>query len=229
MKMDVRPQMTTASFDKPLDDALFGGAPKRPYAAGLKRAFDVFVISLAIIPAAIIILTFALVVALDGKSPFYFQERVGKNGRIFRMWKLRSMVDNADAMLADYLAQNPAAKAEWDLHQKLKNDPRVTRVGKIIRKTSLDELPQLINVLKGDMSLVGPRPMMVNQQDMYPGTAYYALRPGITGLWQVSARNSSSFATRAQYDAEYLRKQSFVTDVKVLFRTVGVVVNGTGC
>lgn len=229
MKMDVRPPMTATRFDAALEEALFAAPANHFYNNFFKRVFDIALISIVAIPAFLIIAFFALLVALDGKSPIYFQTRVGRNGRTFKMLKLRSMVPNADEMLKSYLAKNPAARAEWDLHQKLKNDPRVTRVGRIIRKTSLDELPQLINVLRGDMSLVGPRPMMVDQQPMYPGSAYFALRPGITGLWQISARNSCSFATRAKYDAEYLRKQSFVTDVKIMFRTVGVVLNGTGC
>jgi lipopolysaccharide/colanic/teichoic acid biosynthesis glycosyltransferase len=145
------------------------------------------------------------------------------------MWKLRSMVANADQLLSVYLAENPDARIEWDHSQKLRYDPRITRVGRIIRKTSLDELPQLWNVLRGDMSLVGPRPMMVDQQELYPGTAYYALRPGITGFWQVSVRNESSFSERAHFDADYLGRMSFVTDLKVLARTVSVVLNGTGC
>jgi lipopolysaccharide/colanic/teichoic acid biosynthesis glycosyltransferase len=145
------------------------------------------------------------------------------------MWKLRSMVPNADQMLEGYLAANPAARSEWDLTQKLRHDPRITKVGHIIRKSSIDELPQLWNVLKGDMSIVGPRPMMVDQQKIYPGTAYYALRPGITGFWQTSVRNESSFADRAQFDTDYLRQMSFLTDFRVMLRTVRVVVNGTGC
>jgi lipopolysaccharide/colanic/teichoic acid biosynthesis glycosyltransferase len=156
------------------------------------------------------------------------QKRVGRNGRIFKMWKLRSMVPNADALLQSYLATNPAARAEWDRDQKLRHDPRITRIGHLIRKTSIDELPQLWNVFVGDMSLVGPRPMMPCQQEIYPGTAYYALRPGITGFWQTSARNESSFSERAGFDTDYLSKLSLLTDLKILMRTVRVVVHGTG-
>jgi lipopolysaccharide/colanic/teichoic acid biosynthesis glycosyltransferase len=145
------------------------------------------------------------------------------------MWKLRSMVADADARLGAYLDANPERRREWDENQKLRDDPRITPVGRIIRKTSIDELPQLWNVLRGDMSLVGPRPMMPDQQAIYPGTAYYALRPGITGFWQTSVRNESSFADRARFDASYLRDLSFATDFGVLLRTVRVVVCGTGC
>jgi lipopolysaccharide/colanic/teichoic acid biosynthesis glycosyltransferase len=151
------------------------------------------------------------------------------NGRIYRMWKLRSMDVDADEKLADYLAANPIARREWDHSQKLRCDPRITRIGHFLRRSSLDELPQLWNVFRGDMSLVGPRPMMPSQRSLYPGDAYYALRPGITGLWQVSTRNESGFAERASYDAEYERTLSFTTDLRLLAATVRVVSRGTGC
>jgi len=144
------------------------------------------------------------------------------------MLKLRSMVADADQVLASYLALNPLARAEWDRDQKLRNDPRVTWVGRLIRKTSLDELPQFLNVLKGDMSVVGPRPMMCNQKDMYPGAEYFEMRPGITGAWQTSARNESSFRERAAYDSDYFYKLSLLTDVKIVLRTFGVVMRATG-
>ncbi|NQY60756.1 sugar transferase, partial [Cognatishimia sp.] len=128
----------------------------------------------------------------------------------------------------DYLAQNPAEAREWNEKQKLINDPRITPVGHLIRKTSLDELPQLWNVLIGDMSLVGPRPIMVDQKKIYPSDAYYDLRPGITGPWQISSRNESSFVERADFDGDYLNDLSFASDLRIMFKTVGVVVNATG-
>ena len=132
-------------------------------------------------------------------------------------------------MLEDYLAKDPEMRAEWDSLQKLKNDPRVTRLGAVLRATSLDELPQLINVLRGDMSLVGPRPMMVEQEDMYGDLrAYEALRPGITGLWQVSARNGNTFCYRNEVDAKYERNVTFLKYVSILIKTVGVVMRRTG-
>jgi len=153
---------------------------------------------------------------------------IGKNGRHFRMFKLRTMVADADQILEAYLARNPEARAEWDDTQKLKNDPRITLFGKILRKSSLDELPQLLNVLLGHMSIVGPRPMMVGQDSIYPGRAYYEMRPGITGYWQISERNETSFSQRAQYDTAYFKDLSFGTDVKVILGTLRVVVSGTG-
>jgi exopolysaccharide production protein ExoY len=183
-------------------------------------------ISLPVILPLIAVLAFF--VRRDGASPFYCQRRVGLDGRVFWMWKLRSMVPDADALLDGHLAANPAARAEWETAQKLTNDPRITRMGHFLRRSSFDELPQLFNVLRGDMSLVGPRPMMPCQQVLYPGSSYYRLRPGITGFWQISHRNRSSFASRAKFDAAYERKLSLLTDLKVLLGTIRVVFLCTG-
>jgi lipopolysaccharide/colanic/teichoic acid biosynthesis glycosyltransferase len=205
------------------DDAL-GGL----YRAGVKRALDLLAVAILAIPVTLVVLALAVVVALDGKSPFFIQKRIGREGRIFKMVKLRSMVADADAKLAGYLAENPNEAREWHEKQKLINDPRITPIGHLIRKTSLDELPQLWNVLIGDMSLVGPRPIMVDQKSLYPSAAYYDLRPGITGPWQVSSRNESSFVERAQFDAAYLRDLSLASDMRIMVKTVGVVVSATG-
>ena len=200
----------------------------RPYRGGAKRALDTLII-LAASPLVIpVVLALAVLVFLQGGKPFYSQPRLGKGGRVYTMWKLRSMSRDADEALEAYLESNPAARAEWDSTQKLKDDPRITKLGRVLRKSSLDELPQLWNVLKGDMSLVGPRPMMPCQKDLYPGTAYYKLRPGITGIWQVSERNESTFADRARFDAQYDRLLSLKTDIKLLLATVQVVLRGTG-
>lgn len=203
-------------------------APTRLYRDGVKRAFDLILTVAAAIVWLPVVAILACFVALDGHSPFYTQRRVGRDGRVFRMIKLRTMVADAEAELSRYLATNPAAKAEWDATQKLKCDPRITRVGQLLRTTSMDELPQLINVLLGDMSLVGPRPFMESQKALYPGLGYYRVRPGITGLWQVSERNGSSFAYRAVLDDEYERTLSLKTDVLILKRTVNAVLRCTG-
>lgn len=194
----------------------------------LKPIFDFAVVLLSIPIWFPVVMIAALLVALDGHNPFYSQKRLGRGGRAFRMWKLRSMVHDADARLEAHLAANPDARAEWNATQKLKNDPRITAVGRILRKTSFDELPQLFNVLIGNMSLVGPRPMMVSQQDLYHGTSYYALRPGLTGFWQISDRNECRFADRVRFDDAYSRVVSLRTDLTVLFKTVSVVLHGTG-
>lgn len=201
---------------------------RRIYRQFAKRLMDICLVLMVALPVAFVLAVLAVIIGLDGRSPFYFQERVGLNGRVFRMVKLRTMIWNADAAMAAHLAANPQARAEWDRDQKLKNDPRITRFGAILRRSSLDELPQLWNVLVGDMAIVGPRPMMCNQQDLYPGTEYYAMRPGITGFWQISARNESSFRERAMFDRSYFQKLSLGTDISVMFRTVGVMVRGTG-
>ena len=204
------------------------GAGDAIYRHGLKRAVDLALTFMALPLLLPIILGLAILVMLDGHSPFYAQKRLGTGGRVYRMWKLRSMVPNADARLKDILARDPAARAEWEHTQKLRNDPRITTVGRVLRRFSLDELPQFFNVVTGDMSLVGPRPMMLEQAALYPGWAYYALRPGLTGPWQVSARNESSFADRAQYDDAYIRDLSFGTDLKLVARTAVVMLRGTG-
>ncbi|MEL6570599.1 MAG: sugar transferase [Pseudomonadota bacterium] len=195
----------------------------------VKRFLDVSIILFfAPIVVPMLVLLVAIVAATGKGSPLYRQERVGLHGKTFTMWKLRSMVPNADAALARYLQSNPAARAEWASTQKLKNDPRITSFGRILRQSSLDELPQLWNVLKGEMSLVGPRPMLPEQQILYPGSAYYRMLPGITGLWQISARNESAFAERAFFDSRYDAKLSFLTDLKTLLATVLVVTRATG-
>jgi lipopolysaccharide/colanic/teichoic acid biosynthesis glycosyltransferase len=198
------------------------------YRKALKRVLDVTAV-LAAAPVVLPLMTvLAFGVALDGGKPFYAQERVGRNRRIFKMWKLRSMVADADARMEACLAADPERRREWNETQKLKLDPRITPFGRVIRKCSLDELPQLWNVLMGDMSLVGPRPMMLCQQALYPSTVYYRMRPGITGYWQTSARNEASFAARAVFDADYYLDLSFATDLKLLGRTVKTVIRGTG-
>jgi len=213
-----------------LDAKISYRAPRHPglYREKFKRIFDVL-LTLAAAPFVVpVVVVLAALVALDGHNPFYSQMRIGKNGKAFRMWKLRTMVPNADEMLKDYLSANPAAKVEWDATQKLKKDPRITLVGRVLRKCSIDELPQLLNVVNGTMSLVGPRPMMLSQRDTYNGQAYYRLQPGITGLWQISDRNECEFVGRVRYDELYDRVVSLRTDLWVLLRTVTVVWRGTG-
>jgi exopolysaccharide production protein ExoY len=204
-------------------------AGQRFYAATGKRAIDLALVLLGgplILP---VILVLAVLVSLDGGPAFYLQPRLGRNGRVFRLWKLRSMVPDAETRLASCLESNPEARAEWDSTQKLKSDPRLTTIGRQLRRYSLDELPQLWNVLIGDMSLVGPRPMMPEQRILYPGTAYFEFRPGITGLWQISERNNCTFAGRASYDNRYAQAVSIGTDFRILLQTVSVVFRGTGC
>jgi len=222
--------MAHSEIDAGLGEAGFvqTAEPVGLYKRSFKRILDCIFVLLAAPVILPVVLMLGVLVRRDGGPAFYSQQRIGMNGRIFRIWKLRSMRVGADQLLEAHLAASPAARAEWQTTQKLKDDPRVTPVGRMLRKNSLDELPQLWNVLMGDMSLVGPRPMLPDQAPLYPGIAYYGLRPGVTGFWQISRRNGTSFAGRAAYDTRYARRLSLGTDLRVLFATVWVVLYGTG-
>lgn len=204
------------------------GSPEK---AILKRGMDIvisLVLGLTLLP---IVLLVAFLIRLDSAGPiFYAQERLGKDGRRIRIYKFRSMHVNADRVLNDYLAKDPGARAEWLRDQKLRKDPRVTRVGKWIRAFSLDEVPQLFNVLKGDMSMVGPRPIMLDQKAIYgSGIDFYrSVRPGLTGFWQVSGRNHTTFQQRTLFDVYYVRNWSIWFDFNILVRTVWVVLSRDG-
>ena len=184
---------------------------------------------IALIPLTIII--FCANIISGDKGPLFFsQERIGKDGKKFKMYKFRSMIMGADEKLQKYLNENEEARKEFKKYKKIKNDPRITKIGKFIRKTSLDEFPQFINVLKGDMSLVGPRPYLEREkEDM---TYFYkyivACKPGVTGLWQISGRSNVTFDDRVKMDMEYFRKNSLKTDFKILGKTVGKLVKRDG-
>lgn len=195
-----------------------------------KRAFDIIVSGSALFVLAPIFAVIGLMIKRDGGSAFYSDRRIGVDGRVFGCLKFRSMIVNSRKVLEDHLASNPAAAAEWAETQKLKSDPRVTKIGAFIRKTSVDELPQLINVFKGDMSLVGPRPVNMPEIARYgrDATFYQSVRPGITGLWQVSGRNDVSYERRVQLDRWYVRNWSLWHDIAILFKTVPVLLNRKG-
>lgn len=207
-------------------------SPHRFYPGPGKRLVDLFLLLLMLPVVLPLIATILLLIAVGGGQPLYSQLRVGKDGRLFRCWKVRTMVPDADAALVRILRDNPALAEEWRTTQKLARDPRVTRFGALLRRTSLDELPQLWNVLNGTMSLVGPRPFTPEQQRLYRNglidADYYRLRPGITGLWQVSRRNRGSFAERATYDSAYSTHMGIWTDLSILARTITVVLRATG-
>lgn len=198
------------------------------YATRTKRLCDVLLVTLAAPVVVALIGLCAALVMLDGSGPFYSQWRVGRNGRSFRLWKLRTMVPNAEALLADHLRNNPEARREWQEKQKLALDPRITAVGRFLRMSSLDELPQLYNVLRGDMSLVGPRPILPEQVPLYSGSVYYRLRPGLTGPWQVSVRNAGAFQDRVRHDEDYFLTISPGTDLKIILKTFSAILRGTG-
>lgn len=205
--------------------------PARPgvYRMAGKRVLDV-TLTLLMAPFALLLIAVAAgLLWAEGGAPFYRQDRLGRGGRRFRILKLRTMVCDADRLLDACLAADADLRAEWNRTQKLKRDPRITPIGALLRASSLDELPQLWNVLTGEMSLVGPRPMLPEQLDLYGDPAhYFALRPGITGYWQVSERNESAFRARVALDAMYDRNLSLAEDGKVLWRTVGAVMKRTG-
>lgn len=166
----------------------------------------------------------------DGAPILYSHWRVGQHGKLFRCHKFRSMLRNSDEVLGHLLATDPAARAEWARDRKLRNDPRVTPIGAILRKTSLDELPQLLNVLCGEMALVGPRPITIAELRRY-GRAkphYLAVKPGMTGLWQVSGRNNTTYDQRVQLDRRYVESRSAWLDTWILFKTVHVVLTRDG-
>lgn len=200
------------------------------YERGFKRFCDLTLIVLTA-PLSLPLIAFLLLLArLDGGPALYGHLRVGQSGKSFRCWKIRTMVPDADARLALLLATDAAAAAEWARDRKLARDPRVTRIGRFLRRTSLDELPQLWNVLIGEMSLVGPRPVTEAELDRY-GTgrwAYLAHLPGITGLWQVSGRNGVSYDDRVALDVAYASRLGFLTDLSILLRTGGAVLRRTG-
>jgi len=207
-----------------------GAASPSLYRKGGKRVLETVLILVSLPFFLPIIALSALALWLEGGSPFYRQDRLGRNGARFSILKLRTMVRDADLVLEAYLASDPALRREWDDKQKLLKDPRVTPVGALLRATSLDELPQLWNVLTGEMSLIGPRPMMPDQLPMYGNPAhYFALRPGITGLWQVSARNENGFSFRNQVDAVYDTSLTLSGDLTLIFKTIGVMLRRTGC
>ena len=193
-----------------------------------KRVLDLTLVLLSAPLTLVLLLPLVLLVATDRSNPFFSQIRLGRGGRHFRMWKLRSMVPNAEELLHAHLAACPEAREEWERDQKLKQDPRITKLGHFLRKSSLDELPQFWNVFVGDMSVVGPRPMLETQRRLYPGKDYFELRPGITGLWQIEARNQTSFADRARFDTGYNNGLSLKTDLRIMLATVFVVCSGTG-
>ena len=166
----------------------------------------------------------------DSGPIFYTQERIGQDGKIFKMYKYRSMIIGADEKLKDYLQENEEARKEYKKYKKLKNDPRITKIGKILRKTSLDEFPQFINVLKGDMSLVGPRPYLLREKEEINGFFKYitSCKPGITGLWQVRGRSNTTFTDRLTMDMEYYYNHTLKQDIKLLYKTVENVIKKEG-
>lgn len=198
----------------------------------VKTAFDYI---LTLVGAVFIIpLFFYIAYRIKKEDPgpvFFAHTRIGKDGKPFPCYKFRSMVVNSQEMLQKYLVKNPAAREEWECDFKLKDDPRVTPIGKFLRSTSLDELPQIFNVLRGEMSLVGPRPVIQEELDKYYGETaklYCTVKPGITGLWQVSGRSDIGYDERVALDATYIKYRSMWGDIVILWKTIGVVLMKKG-
>ncbi|WP_293574399.1 sugar transferase [Phaeobacter sp.] len=200
------------------------------YATFGKRALDI-ALAIALLPMiAPVIAVLWLLARKDGGSGFYGHRRIGRDGTPFTCWKIRTMICNAEEILEAHLASNPTAAEEWAQSRKLTHDPRITSFGNFLRRSSLDELPQIWSVLRGHMSFVGPRPIVRCELPKYGvhAGAYLGQRPGITGLWQVSGRNDVSYAERVQFDVTYARKCGLIYDLKLMLLTGRAVVNKTG-
>ena len=202
---------------------IVGGAAKRVADIGLALS--------GLIMLAPLLVLIALAVRATSQGPVFFgHRRIGAGGRAFRCWKFRSMVENGGDVLERHLAAHPEARAEWEKTRKLKNDIRITPIGRVLRDLSLDELPQLVNVLCGEMSLVGPRPVVADELDLYGADAryYLAARPGITGLWQVSGRNDVSYAARVAFDKAYVQGWSMLGDLRIMLKTIPAALMARG-
>lgn len=206
--------------------------PRRVGSSGefVKRAFDLVASLVLLLLAMPLFAVIGLLVAMDGGPVFFRHQRVGRNGVMFGCWKFRTMILDAEASLAEYLHYHPEAEEEWQRDQKLVHDPRITPIGKFLRSSSLDELPQLFNVLVGEMSLVGPRPVTAIELQRYGSKAdvYASARPGITGFWQVSGRNETSYDERVALDERYVQRRHLGMDLMILWRTIGVVLSRRG-
>lgn len=196
-----------------------------------KRFFDILcsLIGLIMLIPITIIIKICYMVTGDFKSIFYTQKRIGKNGKFIYIYKFRSMVPNADEVLKELL-KKPKYKKEWDENQKLNDDPRITKIGKIIRRISLDEVPQFINVFKGDMSLIGPRPLVEGELDSHNGNheIYEMVKPGITGWWACNGRSATDYDERLKLEYYYAKNASLKLDIKCIFKTIKAVVCKTG-
>jgi len=212
--------------------AIFSAEGRDRRAICVKRVVDMALLVLLGPLALVIVVPIMMVLWGQGGRVFYSQMRVGKDGQLFRLWKFRTMAQDADARLREHLAMCPQAAAEWARGGKLRVDPRIRPLGHFLRRMSLDELPQLWNVIRGEMSLVGPRPVRPDELVVVYGAsaaAYKSCLPGLSGLWQVSGRNRLGYAQRAALDRHYAQHRSLRMDLWILLRTVRAVLSGSGC
>jgi len=193
---------------------------------GMKRFFDILgsLLGMLVLAVVAIVIKICYMIIGDKGSIFYKQKRIGRNGKKIYIYKFRSMVCNADEVLEEIL-KNPEYKKEWDLNQKLENDPRITEIGNILRKTSLDELPQFINVIKGDMSIIGPRPLVEGELDAHNGNheLYESIRPGISGWWAANGRSQTTYERRLELEYYYCENCNLILDIKCIFLTIKAV------
>ena len=198
----------------------------------IKRIFDIIcgLIGLICLIPLTILVKIISVCSGDHKSIFYTQKRIGKNGREFKLYKFRSMVPNADEILEQTLKMDKVRAEEWKKYQKFEHDPRITKIGNILRKTSLDEVPQFINILKGDMSMIGPRPLVPGELDLHDGNheIYESVRPGITGWWACNGRSATTYAERLELEYYYVKNKSLWLDIKCVFKTISAVLTKKG-
>jgi exopolysaccharide production protein ExoY len=222
-------ELTRMSVDLPYSPRIRTVAPSG-IAAVVKRVVDIvgaIILGLVFSP---LIATIVFLMRRDGNAVIYRHRRIGRGGEMFSCLKFRTMVPNADQVLRELLENDPELRAEWIRDHKLRHDPRVTGLGRFLRRTSLDELPQLLNVLRGEMSLVGPRPVVREELLRYGRSVdtYLSAKPGITGLWQVTGRNNTDYRRRVVLDTYYVRNQNVLLDVYILTKTIGVVLGGDG-
>lgn len=207
------------------------GTMFKVHSSALKRAMDLVIsFSALAFVAPVLMIVYALIKIFDPGPALFSHLRVGRDGRMFTVYKFRTMRVDAQERLDDVLKNDPAAAAEWAEFQKLRNDPRVTVLGRILRKSSLDELPQLLNIVRGEMSIVGPRPVTSAEIHRYGSDYpfYTAVRPGVLGLWQVKGRNKLTYPERVAYDVQYVKTWTIWQDIKILFMAVPVVLLGLG-
>jgi len=203
----------------------------QPFAFAIKRIIDVVISVILVIMLAPLFLIIGILIKIEGGSVFFGSKRLGRSAQEFSCLKFRTMVPNAEHVLQDLLECNPEIKIMYETHRKIQNDPRITKIGKVLRTASLDELPQLINIIKGEMSLVGPRPILLDEADIYGKSQceiYYTIRPGLTGLWQVSGRNNMTFEKRVCLDMQYIKNWSLRNDIAILLRTFSAVLARKG-
>ncbi len=231
MKFAVEPTLALTQVDIQPGKRVAMRRLPQPVGGMLKRVMDVTLATVAILLLAPLLVGLAFLVQSTSPGPvLYGHSRVGFGGRTFKCWKFRSMVINGDTVLANHLRKNTAAQAEWNENQKLRHDPRVTPLGRVLRKLSLDELPQLFNILLGDMSIVGPRPIVTEEVRRYgPSLGHYLrTRPGLTGMWQISGRSDVGYRQRVLLDRFYVRNWSLAKDIWIILRTIPAVLWSRG-